>query len=563
MAYAAALGRIRPCVVVVPGAGPLSWLHLQPLLHLLSLLAPELNIVRFDASVRSHRHSPRPTLRAQGEVLAEELAPLKPHANSPLSEHDVHFVTHGTGALVLRSALSHEDWTGVRSRVVMLAPTNRGSVLARRLFAPLGPGQLLPKAWRDRLVPAELTRDDRAFFDSFGGVPSAFQTLVVAGSGLPRSPGNPLIRRCGPHDGVVCLRDTDLFSDAAYRSSKQADEASGRRRLLRSLSSEPGGKRRAADEAGSSTADGMDDRGTAAVRGSSGTASSSNGRVYSPNIARALVPFGHVSMLYAPSVLQAAVRFIRHCEPGIPVESIPGLPETAQWRDTHPPAAPATHASSTTIATAAGSGAGAGVAAAQLCLKRQWLSNEPGAGNDGQMPTSCEKMPRVDSGGCPPLAHSLYKCDSPLQLTAGQARCIERTEARWGSGLRAAAAEGDECSYVVSRHLSERNPDVTWHCERGPGKACHDPTIGVSAQGSCRVLSSDCHRGRVEVYRAGDTSALASWTADGTVRWPSVSLQAPATSNTSAVALLGPPPDPAVRATHSICGSSSPHVSLK
>jgi len=501
-------------------------------------------------------------------VLAEELAPLKPHANSPLSEHDVHFVTHGTGALVLRSALSHEDWTGVRSRVVMLAPTNRGSVLARRLFAPLGPGQLLPKAWRDRIVPAELTRDDRAFFDGFGGVPSAFQTLVVAGSGVPRSPGNPLIRRCGPHDGVVCLRDTDLFSDAAYRSSKQADEASGRRRLLRSLFSEPGGKRRAADEAGSSAADGMDDRAdrtAAAARGGNGASSGSNGRVHSPNIARALVPFGHVSMLYAPSVLQAVVRFIRHGEPGIPVESIPGQPETAQWRDTRPPAAPATHASVAAIATAAGFDASPRVAAAQLCLKRQ-LSDEPGAARGGLVSMSCEQMPQYDLTGCQSRGHSLYSCGSPLQLKADQAQSIGRTEARCGSELRAAAAGADECRHVASRHLGDRSSDATWHCERGSSEASHGPAICDASSGVCRLLSPDCHQVQAEgVQRAGDMSVFASWAADGTVCRPFASLPAPAAPNTSDVRFLpvGSPADLEGPATYSLCGTSSPSALLR
>jgi hypothetical protein len=381
-------------------------------------------------------------------------------------------------------------------------------------------------------------------------VPSTFQTLVVAGSGVPRSPGNPLIRRCGPHDGVVCLRDTDLFSDAAYRSSKQADEASGRRRLLRSLSSEPGGKRRAADEAGAVGIDVRGDRGTAAVRGTNGATLGLDGRVHSPNIARALVPFGHVSMLYAPSVLQAAVRFIRHGEPGIPVESVPGLPETAQWRDTRPPAASATYASVATIAAVAGLGATLGVAAAQSCLKPQRLSDESAADENEQPSMVGESVPRVQSDACPPLAHNWHGCDSPLHLTAEHRQCIRRMEDRSRGGVRAAAAGAGEFSHAGLRHLGGRNSDVEWGCEREAPEAAHARVNGDAGAASCRVLSRDCCGAQVRGVPRDLllTSAFTSWTADGAVCRPLASLRAAAARNISDVGLRGLSADPAARA---------------
>ena len=37
-----------------------------------------------------------------------------------------HFITHGSGALVLRASMKHVSWEGVPSKAVLIAPCNRG-----------------------------------------------------------------------------------------------------------------------------------------------------------------------------------------------------------------------------------------------------------------------------------------------------------------------------------------------------------------------------------------------------------------------------------------------------
>ncbi len=111
---------------------------------------------------------------------------------------EVSFVTHSLGALVVRAALARGGaWTSrIRlHRVVMLAPPNRGSVLAERLhgFPPYrlftGPaGQdVVPEGIRDLPPP-----------------PCPFGIIA----GRSRGDGNPLIP--GPDDGLVGVEETRL-----------------------------------------------------------------------------------------------------------------------------------------------------------------------------------------------------------------------------------------------------------------------------------------------------------------------------------------------------------------
>lgn len=415
---------IKPTVVVVPGAG-LSWAHLHPILLALSS-SGDFDIVRFssnasaslptldapfgpgitvDALTRS-RAAVRPSIRQQAAMLANALDSLKPHLESgrdaiaalrrshgmqdgsgaasawssgssnplydaadPLSGGLLHFVTHGTGALVLRAALSCRDWNGVQSRVVMLAPPNRGSVAARRLWQQhqrLG-RPLLQQLLGDSIAQ-ELGEGDAAHFDAYGGMPASFRTWVVAGSGLlsplqerlniPGLRGGALIPpRYGPHDGLVAVADTACFSQTAYRVSAAAAEQRARTSMMQSLVAGDAAARRRVLSSDrrmtfSRTARG---RSSAAARGSpaspqsgsqsghagegdeaadsdagdgrSAVAAQTGGRVFSPNIARSIVPAGHVSVCYAPSVVQAALAFLRSGQPGVHADAITGLPE--------------------------------------------------------------------------------------------------------------------------------------------------------------------------------------------------------------------------------------------
>eukprot|EP00644_Phytophthora_capsici_P018603 jgi/Phyca11/555484/estExt2_Genewise1Plus.C_PHYCAscaffold_730151 len=73
--------------------------------------------------VQSFRYQPRKQdLATSGKELAAFLKRQKPHS----TDEAVNFVTHGYGALVLREAFRSVDWDYTKSKVVMLAPPNRG-----------------------------------------------------------------------------------------------------------------------------------------------------------------------------------------------------------------------------------------------------------------------------------------------------------------------------------------------------------------------------------------------------------------------------------------------------
>jgi len=146
-------------------------------------------------------------LDTAAEAAADLLRDHKRHDTA--AGNPVHFVTHGTGALVLRRAFQLVDWEGQASRVVMLGPPNRGAGSARRAGRAA--------VWRWCLghgVLGELASLSPRHFLECGDPPRSSSVLVVAGvsSGpVPWIPGLPWVPRgLGPHDGAVTVRETAL-----------------------------------------------------------------------------------------------------------------------------------------------------------------------------------------------------------------------------------------------------------------------------------------------------------------------------------------------------------------
>lgn len=390
---------IKPTIVVVPGAG-LSWAHLHPLLFALSS-TNEFDVVRFSPRAATYSAGPveslddEASIRSQAFMLANALDSLKPHLESgrhavaslrrshgllgssesaaawndncsshPQDDGDalsgglLHFVTHGTGALVLRGALACRDWNGISSRVVMLAPPNRGSVAARRLWQDQRLGRPFLKHWLGNAIAQELGECTGAHFDGYGGLPASFRTWIVAGSGVasplasrvPGLRGSLLVpARYGPHDGVVSVADTACFSQTAYRVAAAAAEHRARSQMMQSLfARDPAparrsmlsGERRSSISRPGRGRPGATARHTVPLESlpageaseSADDASSqvaSSGRIFSPNIAQSVVPAGHVSVCYAPSVLRGTLAFLRRGQPGMHAVAISGLPDTS------------------------------------------------------------------------------------------------------------------------------------------------------------------------------------------------------------------------------------------
>lgn len=123
-------------------------------------------------------------------------------------ENRIHFVTHSLGGLILRKALNDPKCPphALMGRVVMLAPPNQGSSLARKLYN---------QAWFRKLVGdksgrqlASITKKDIL---KLGAFPKKMPILVIAGmSGL-----NPILE--GANDGKVTVKETYLPEKHLHR----------------------------------------------------------------------------------------------------------------------------------------------------------------------------------------------------------------------------------------------------------------------------------------------------------------------------------------------------------
>jgi hypothetical protein len=191
-----------------------------------------------------YSYSPRSfSLREHGQHLAAALVGHRGSVRSALAAAAaaagaapdagcVHFVTHCYGALVLRAALQRLDWSHTRSRVVMLAPPNRGAQAARAVWRAGAGLALLGHA-----AGAELgTRDGEWFDEHAGALPPHVSARIVAGTlgcspllspALSAPPGWPWLglglRAAQPaapagsssdalHDGRVTVAETRLPS---------------------------------------------------------------------------------------------------------------------------------------------------------------------------------------------------------------------------------------------------------------------------------------------------------------------------------------------------------------
>jgi hypothetical protein len=120
-------------------------------------------------------------------------------SNSPGAP--IHFVTHSSGALVLRSALNTPGCPdeAKMGRAVLLAPPNQGSSLARRM------GSAWPIVWFiGHRSGWQLRNFTPADIKCFGDFPPDMQVFVIAAT-----KGSPLLFK-EPNDGFLTLKETLL-----------------------------------------------------------------------------------------------------------------------------------------------------------------------------------------------------------------------------------------------------------------------------------------------------------------------------------------------------------------
>ncbi|CAI5708346.1 unnamed protein product [Hyaloperonospora brassicae] len=151
---------------------------------------------RFD--VQSFRYRPRTDdLATSGKKLATFLKSQKPHT----TDEAIHFVTHGYGALVLREAFRTVDWNYTKSKVVMLAPPNRGIRYHKSMKRYLG------VAGYGGAAAEELsTFSAKALDERLGKLPRRCYPFVLAGNLCL----NPFNQHNYPNDGLVMVEETTM-----------------------------------------------------------------------------------------------------------------------------------------------------------------------------------------------------------------------------------------------------------------------------------------------------------------------------------------------------------------
>ncbi|MGH7378364.1 MAG: esterase/lipase family protein, partial [Candidatus Methylomirabilales bacterium] len=135
-------------------------------------------------------------------LVEEETRPLR-QAGTP---HEVNFVTHSMGGLVVRHLLTHDPPERVR-RFVMLVPPNNGSLKARRFARSPGYRHFYRLVY-GRRAGAQLASEPPGVFEACG-IPRGVEMGVIAGTGGSRF-SIPTHALAGEHDGVLTVEETAL-----------------------------------------------------------------------------------------------------------------------------------------------------------------------------------------------------------------------------------------------------------------------------------------------------------------------------------------------------------------
>jgi pimeloyl-ACP methyl ester carboxylesterase len=148
------------------------------------------------------------TIEKHAEDLVETLQTLSlSHPGRP-----IHFVTHSMGGIILRSAVNHPKCPQEAKigRAILLAPPNKGSVLARRFKGcPLARGIFGGKAGRQLLTFSEEEMSDLGVF------PHTMEILVVAGK---KESLFTKFLMSEPNDGKVTVEETRLNSPHTHKT---------------------------------------------------------------------------------------------------------------------------------------------------------------------------------------------------------------------------------------------------------------------------------------------------------------------------------------------------------
>ncbi|KAG7383134.1 hypothetical protein PHYPSEUDO_004006 [Phytophthora pseudosyringae] len=148
--------------------------------------------------VQPFRFRPRAQdLATSGKELAAFLKSQKPHT----TDEAINFVTHGYGALVLREAFRSVDWNYTKSKVVMLAPSNRGIRYHKAMKKYVGVAGYGGVAAEELATLSAGELDER-----LGKLPRRCYPLVLAGKLCL----NPFNQHNYPNDGLVMVEETAL-----------------------------------------------------------------------------------------------------------------------------------------------------------------------------------------------------------------------------------------------------------------------------------------------------------------------------------------------------------------
>ncbi|KAI9909125.1 hypothetical protein PsorP6_015174 [Peronosclerospora sorghi] len=158
-------------------------------------------------TIQRFRYQPRTEdLAMSGNKLAKFLQSQKPY----VADDAIHFVTHGYGALVLREAFRTVDWNSTKSKLVMLAPPNRGIRYHKSMK------KLLGVAGYGGVAAEELaTLSVEALDERLGKLPQRCYPLILAGNLCL----NPFNQHNYPNDGLVMIEETAMPGEFRHQVS--------------------------------------------------------------------------------------------------------------------------------------------------------------------------------------------------------------------------------------------------------------------------------------------------------------------------------------------------------